>query len=128
MNWIWFQYRTNNMVFAKENRKNPTKGESLVRNMILKNKKLGVKFLRQRMIWNYIADFYCSKLKLIIEIDWESHNYKFDYDQKRKKYLESLWLKVLIYTNEQVLNNLQWVSEDISYIVYKLTNKKIVPL
>lgn len=128
MNWIWFQYRTNNMVFAKENRKNPTKGESLVRNMILKNKKLGVKFLRQRMIWNYITDFYCSKLKLIIEIDWESHNYKFDYDQKRKKYLESLWLKVLIYTNEQVLNNLQWVSEDISYIVYKLTNKKIVPL
>lgn len=97
---IWSKYKNKNIVFAKENRKLSTKIEWLVWNMILKNKNFGVKFLRQRMIWNYIVDYYWSELKLVIEIDWESHNYKFDYDEKRKKYLEDLWLKVLIYTDD----------------------------
>ncbi len=72
------------------------------------------------MVGWYIVDFYCSKLKLIIEIDWESHNYKIDYDKKRIKYLKSLWFKVLFYTDEQVLNNLEWVCEDIKYIIWVL--------
>ncbi|HKL43693.1 MAG TPA: endonuclease domain-containing protein [Candidatus Absconditabacterales bacterium] len=88
--------------------------------MILKNKKIGVKFLRQRMVGGYIVDFYCSKLKLIIEIDGESHNYKIDYDKKRIKYLKSLGFKVLFYTDEQVLNNLEGVCEDIKYIIWVL--------
>jgi len=79
--------------------------------------------MRQRMIWNYIVDFYCKELKLIIEIDWESHNYKYNYDQKRKKYLQNLWLKILVYTDEQFLNNLKWVFEDIKYN----TEKNITP-
>lgn len=122
MNWIWLNYKGKNINFARKNRKLSTKCEWLVWNMILKNKNLWIKFLRQRMTWNYIVDFYCSKLKLVIEIDWESHNYKYNYDQKRKRYLQNLWLKVLIYTDEQVLNNLEWVFEDIKYHVCKSNN------
>jgi very-short-patch-repair endonuclease len=125
MNRYWTKYNWNNKIYARDNRKNPTRTESLVWHMILKNKKIWVKFLRQRMVGWYIVDFYCSKLKLIIEIDWESHNYKIDYDKKRIKYLKSLWFKVLFYTDEQVLNNLEWVCEDIKYIIWVL--KKQTP-
>ncbi len=112
-------YSQNNKNYAKENRKNPTKCEGLIWHMILKKKNLWVKFMRQKMIWNYILDFYCKELKLIIEIDWESHNYKSSYDAKRKKYLEEKWFKVLVYTDEQVLGNLNWVAEDIKFQIYK---------
>ncbi len=119
MNRYWTKYNWKNKNFARQNRKNPTSTESLVWHMILKNRKLGFKFLRQRTVGWYIVDFYCSKLKLIIEIDGESHNYKVDYDEKRIKYLKSLWFKVLVYTDEQVLNNLEWVCEDIKYYIWE---------
>lgn len=107
-------YAWKNIWYARENRKNPTKAEWLVRNMILKWYKTWVKFMRQRMIWPYIVDFYCKELKIVIEIDWETHNYKQEYDEKRIKYLKSLWLEILVYTDEQVLWNLEWVCEDIN--------------
>ncbi len=75
--------------------------------------------MRQKMIWNYIVDFYCKDLNLVIEIDWESHNYKVSYDEKRNKYLEEKWFKVLVYTDEQVLGNLEWVAEDIKFQISK---------
>jgi len=112
-------YNQNNKNYARENRKNSTKCEGLIWHMILKNKNLWVKFMRQRTIWNYIVDFYCKELKLIIEIDWESHNYKVSYDEKRKKYLEEIWFKVLVYTDDQVLANLNWVVEDIKFQISK---------
>ena len=66
------------------------------------------------MIWPYIVDFYCKDLNLVIEIDGETHNYKQEYDRKRIEYLKSLWLDVLVYTDEQVLWNLEWVCDDIN--------------
>ena len=111
------EYNWENVWYARENRKKPTKTEWLVRNMILKWQKAWSKFMRQRMIWPYIVDFYCKELNLVIEIDGETHNYKQDYDEKRIKYLKSLWLDVLVYTDEQVLWNLEWVCEDINWHV-----------
>jgi len=111
------KYNWKNLLYAKENRKNPTKTEWLVRNMILKGQKTWAKFIRQKMIWPYIVDFCCKELNLVVEIDGETHNYKQDYDEKRIKYLKSLWLDVLVYTDEQVLWNLEWVCEDINRYV-----------
>lgn len=108
------KYNWKNLLYAKENRKSPTKTEWLIRNMILKEQKTWVKFTRQRMIWPYIVDFYCKDLNLVVEIDGETHNYKQDYDEKIIKYLKSLWLDVLVYTDEQVLWNLEWVCDDIN--------------
>ncbi len=110
-------YNWRNLAYARENRKNPTKTEWLVWNMILKWGKTWTKFMRQRMIGPYIVDFYSKELKLVVEIDWESHNYKQEYDERRVKYLKYLWLEVLIYTDEQVLWSLEWVCEDINWHV-----------
>lgn len=72
---------------------------------------LGYKFTRQKSIWPYIADFYCSKLLLVIEIDGDSHNA--EYDLYRDNYLEDLQIKTIRYTNDEVMSNSNKVAEDI---------------
>ena len=59
-----------------------------------KKKFHGLDFDRQKVIGNYIVDFFVKKLALVIEIDGGSRNGKADYDAQRDKYLESLGLKV----------------------------------
>ncbi|REC43077.1 endonuclease domain-containing protein [Chryseobacterium sp. 5_R23647] len=65
-----------------------------------------IDFDRQRIIGNYIVDFYVKKLGLIIEIDGWSHDVKEVYDELRNKYLESLGLKIFRVTDFDVKNNL----------------------
>lgn len=72
-----------------------------------------LRILKQRVIDNYIVDFYIPKLRLVIEVDWESHfteEWK-DYDIERTQVLEWLWLKVLRFTNEEIMRNFDWVCE-----------------
>ncbi|MEA3451087.1 MAG: DUF559 domain-containing protein [Bacteroidota bacterium] len=52
------------------------------------SKMLGYKFNRQKPLLNYIVDFYCKKMNLVIEVDGESHNNKYEKDLKRQKELE----------------------------------------
>ena len=68
---------------------------------------LGYSFLRQRPIYKYIVDFYCPKLKLVIEIDGESHREKFLSDQIRQKNLESLGLNVLRFHDRDVKQDMR---------------------
>jgi len=75
---------------------------------------IGYKFLRQKPIGHYILDFYCDKLKLWIEIDDNSHDYKGEYDEKRTKYLQKLWVSLIRYTNKQVTYNLDAVIIDLN--------------
>ena len=80
----------------------------------LKNKQIfGYKFRRQYGIEKYVADFYCPKAKLVIEIDGDSHiaEAAIQYDKERKKYIESLGLKVIRFTNVEVYKNLDAVIE-----------------
>ena len=70
---------------------------------------LGYNFHRQRPIGNYIVDFFCNKLKLIIEVDGVTHNYKLEGDKKRQAELESMTLKVLRFQDSEVRNNLEGV-------------------
>ncbi|MCX8524244.1 endonuclease domain-containing protein [Chryseobacterium formosus] len=65
-----------------------------------------IDFDRQRIIGNYIVDFYIKNLGLVIEIDGWSHCTKEDYDEIRQKYLESLGLKIFRVTDFDVKNNL----------------------
>lgn len=80
---------------ARDLRNNSTLSEVLLWRL-LKNKQLyGLDFNRQKIIGNYIVDFYCPKLNLVIEIDGSSHDNKYIYDAKRDEYLNSLGLFVL---------------------------------
>ncbi len=86
-------------------RKNSTLPEILFWGEV-KNKRIGYKFTRQKIIDSFIVDFYCPKKKLIIEIDGRDHDYKVDYDEYREARLVSLGYKVLRFSNHQIYNNL----------------------
>ena len=65
-----------------------------------------IDFDRQRIIGNYIVDFYVKTLGLVIEIDGSSHENKEEYDQKREDYLISLGLKVYKISDLRVKHDL----------------------
>jgi len=103
---IDMHYGASKLIFqlAEELRKFPTHEEEIVWGYLSGNK-LGVKFRRQHPMFLYIADFYCHSLKLVIEIDGGIHN-KTDVkinDAIRQAEIESFGIKVIRFTNEQVI-------------------------
>ena len=105
--------------FAKNMRNNPTEAECFLWNYISKNQIQGVRFKRQHPVLYFIADFYCHKAKLIVEIDGDYHLEpgQYQYDVSRDMELELLGVKVLRFSNKQVLfeieNVLQLINEEI---------------
>ena len=103
----YIPYDKNLVSRARELRKQNTEAESLFWNEVLKDKKLAsFKFTRQKPLDNFIADFYCASLGLVIEIDGEIHNFQKARDKERDNTLQQKFgLKIIRYTNEEVLNN-----------------------
>ncbi len=88
--------------FSRGLRKNATPQESRLWYRFLRT--YSVRFNRQRIIGNYIVDFYCDKAKLVVELDGSQH-YLVKGEAKdieRDEFLESLNLKVLRFSNEDV--------------------------
>jgi very-short-patch-repair endonuclease len=98
---------------AKALRKNMTPQERKLWYEFLS--KYPVRFQRQKVIDHYIADFYCSSAKLIIEIDGGGHytEEKQRYDQKRTEVLESYGVHVLRFSNIDVIDNFEGVCFEI---------------
>ena len=105
------------------NRNLLNRAKELRKNMALAEKKLWYEFLRtfpfrvlrQKPIDNFIVDFYCAKLKLVIEVDGDSHfspeaQAK---DEARTNILQGYGLKVIRFTNDDVLGNFEAVCEEI---------------
>ena len=90
---------------ARQLRKHSTLSEVLLWQRI-KQKGYGVQFHRQVPLLEYIVDFYCHELKLAIEIDGESHNFKDAYDVKRQKELESYGITFLRFTDLDIKKNM----------------------
>ncbi len=100
------------------NKKNETEKRRLLRRqqtfvekifwMNLRNRQvMGYKFRRQYSVDHFVIDFYCSELKLAIELDGDIHNIpeQKDYDQARQKYLEAFGIKFLRIKNDEFLGN-----------------------
>jgi leucyl-tRNA synthetase len=104
-------------------RAEPTKYEELVWRNILKNEKTSYKFNRQKPLLNYIVDFYCSELKLVIEIDGESHSHQMDYDKKRTEDLGVYGIKVLRFMNQEVNTNLNGVKIAVEEFIKERCNE-----
>ena len=81
--------------------------------MILSDRKIKEKFLRQKPSGRYILDFYCSKLMLAIEIDGISHDKKQYQDKNRDWYLEIRGIITIRYTNDQVEKEIDFVFKDL---------------
>ena len=108
--------KTNNPIlkpYAQKLRREMTKEERHLWYDFLKG--LPLTFNRQKVIGNYIADFYCASSKLIIELDGSQHYEEsgVESDKKRDEYLENLGLLVLRYSNEDINHNFDGVCEDI---------------
>ena len=107
--------------FRQQLRRNMTTPEKCLW-LRLKQQQLGVKFRRQHGIGNYIVDFYCPSLHLVIEIDGHSH-YTPEAkgaDHIRDIYLASLNLKVLRFTNLQVTDNIDAVLTSIKQAIEQI--------
>ncbi len=70
---------------------------------------MGYDFHRQKPIDEYIVDFFCPRLKLIIEIDGESHSEKFEEDRTRQKKLETIGFYFLRFWDSEIKQNLEGV-------------------
>lgn len=94
---------------AKELRNNQTEAEIFLWENLGYLQRLNVRFKRQHPILYFIADFYCHKAKLIIEVDGGYHNIpeQYLYDTNRDSELEELGIKVIRFTNKQVLNDIK---------------------
>ena len=110
-------YGAENYTFknATENRLKMTQAETILWEVV-KNRKLGIKFRRQHPIGKFIADFYCHKVKLVIELDGEYHDDidQKNYDLERTKEFERLGLNIIRFTNDMVINKLEAVLDGIS--------------
>jgi len=81
-----------------------------------------IDFDRQKIIGNYIVDFYIKSLGVVIEIDGSSHNDKEDYDNKRQLFLESLDLVVYRISDYRIKNDLIDVMKDLEdFIIEKFS-------
>jgi very-short-patch-repair endonuclease len=96
---------------AKLLRKSETKAERLLWEQLKERKINGYKFRRQHPISQFIVDFYCHELKLIIEVDGEIHYLpeNKEYDENRTAELERFELTVLRFTNNEIENNINKV-------------------
>ena len=106
-------YNSQLVARAKELRQNPTPAESKLWQNYLKTFPLRV--LRQRPINNFIVDFYCASLKLVIEVDGESHftDEGLIKDAERTQILEGYGLKVMRFNNDEVMNEFEGVCQKI---------------
>jgi very-short-patch-repair endonuclease len=84
----------------------------------------GLGFRRQQPIGPYIVDFYCSAAKLVVEVDGGIHEEQVEYDGERDSYLAAHGLRVLRFTNEAVLRDL----ESVLAAIRSATAKSLNPL
>ncbi len=102
--------------FALEMRNKPTEAEKALWNVLCNKGIEGYKFRRQHIIGDYIADFICLKLNLIIEVDGSIHQLPENQasDAERTKWLLSEGYRVIRFTNDEVLTNMESVIQRIS--------------
>ncbi len=94
---------------AKALRKAGNLSEVLLWVQLKKKQLCGLDFDRQKIIGNYIVDFYCPSRKTVIEIDGDTHNEKAEYDTQRDDYLKSLGLEVIHILDADIKNNMEEV-------------------
>ena len=76
-----------------------------------------IDFDRQRIIGNYIVDFYVKALGLVVEIDGEIHNFQEEYDEKREMFLKELGLKVFRKSTTKMLFDTENVMKDLEQFI-----------
>jgi len=111
----YLPYNKKLTTLARENRSNPTQAENRIWQKVQRMRQFAdYKFLRQKPVGDYIVDFYCAGLQLVIEIDGDSHAETAEYDAERTRVLNSLGLRVIRFSNDDVLRNIEGVYDVLS--------------
>ena len=112
-------YNRENIPLAKRLRKNMTPWERKLWYQFLRS--YPVRFQRQKAIGNYIADFYCAKTRLVLELDGGGHYEALQQtlDEQRTKELEAVGLKVLRFCNLDIERNFDGVCQTIDLAVQR---------
>ena len=105
---------------AKQLRQNQTPPEKVFWENVRNNRLLGFHFRRQQVIDGFIVDFYCHKIGLVVEVDGPIHLSQSAYDKEREKILRLRGLKLVRFTNEQVLDQLDEVLGQLRQICLRL--------
>ncbi len=116
---------------ARELRNNPTEAEKVLWEKLRNRRFMGYKFLFQHPVFYkndnrvkfFIADFYCHKLHLIVEVDGGVHESQHEYDIVRTEFLNAKNINVIRIKNEEVFSN---INRSLIYIKKQISS--IVPL
>jgi leucyl-tRNA synthetase len=109
---------------SRENRQNQTEAEAFLWKELQAGQS-GFKFRRQHVMFNNIVDFVCLDKKLVVEVDGKYHEEQKEYDDVRTSEIETLGFKVIRFTNEEVLANIDNV---IKTIKEELTQREVLPV
>jgi very-short-patch-repair endonuclease len=115
----YLPYDPNNNLLARELRKNMTPAERHLWYGFLSGSQ--PRFLRQKPIDHYIVDFYCPTVRLVIELEGDVHgsDEQIAADKVRSRVLEGYGVKVIRFTNEDVMKSFDQVVEEINLVVEK---------
>lgn len=114
--------RKNQKQTRKKLRNNMTKAEVILWSK-LRGKQLGYKFRRQQGIGKYVVDFCCPELKLIIEVDGETHGLSSQIrkDKERQNFFEGMGFIVQRYSNDDVIKNLNGVMDNLVDVIKSIS-------
>ncbi|MFN3620688.1 endonuclease domain-containing protein [Sphingorhabdus sp.] len=100
---------------SRELRRSASPAERLLWSKLCRSQLNGYKFTRQFQIGAYYADIICRSEYLVIEVDGASHEVRQDYDTRRDEFMTLLGYRILRFTNDDVLKNLEGVVSVIAH-------------
>jgi len=104
-------------------RKTSTPSENILWESLRAKRFHNFKFFRQYGIGEYIADFYCPELKLVIEVDGKIHDFQKEYDKVRDDYMKNLNILVVRFKNEEIIDNIESVLKKLELLISNKSSK-----
>ncbi len=114
---MYFRAKPEVLETARILRKNTNYHENKLWEKLKSNRICELRFRRQHPIDLFIADFYCHKARLVVEVDGEIHKTREEYDDGRTAEMEKFGIKVIRFSNKEIEENIETVIEKIKTIV-----------
>jgi very-short-patch-repair endonuclease len=118
------QYNPKLKILARQQRNNSTLSEVLLWQNI-KRKSYGYEFHRQVPIDEFIVDFYCHELFFAIEIDGNTHDYHYEYDERRQTKLEGMGITFVRFSDYDVKRNINDVLKALEITILEIEDQII---
>jgi very-short-patch-repair endonuclease len=115
----WVKYGHHPLVAARARqlRRTKTRAERVLWERLRNAQICGQRFRRQQSLDGYVADFFCFRARLIVEVDGKGHAEQLEYDAARDARLEFGGFRVIRFTNSQVIQRTDWVLDQIDRVV-----------